>query len=127
MVNKTSSTIGIETETIACEYLCSKGLTIVCRNFLTPRGEIDIVMRDRNQLVFVEVRYRSSTIFGSAESSITRHKIQKLRAASSLYVDARLSQRFCVRVHTDGICGACWRSSVPLDPRCMRSIRTRQS
>ena len=98
MVNKTSSTIGIETEIIACEYLCSKGLTIVCRNFLTPRGEIDIIMRDRNQLVFVEVRYRSSTIFGSAESSVTRHKIQKLRAASSLYLQMnKLSNKICAR------------------------------
>lgn len=98
MVNKTSSAIGIETETVACKYLCSKGLTLVCRNFLTPRGEIDIVMRDGTQLVFVEVRYRSSTIFGSAESSITRHKIRKMRAASSVYLQMnKLTNKICSR------------------------------
>ena len=98
MVDKTSSTIGTETETIACEYLCARGLTVVCRNFLTPLGEIDIIMRDRNQLVFVEVRYRSSKTFGSAESSITRHKIRKMRAASDIYLQKhRLTDKICSR------------------------------
>ncbi len=98
MVNKTSSTIGTETETIACKYLCARGLTLVCRNFLTPLGEIDIIMRDQNKLVFVEVRYRRSKVFGGAESSITREKIRKMRASSEIYLQKhKITHNICCR------------------------------
>ena len=50
---------GEAAERIACVYLQRAGLTLEARNFRTRRGEIDLIMRDRETLVFVEVRARS--------------------------------------------------------------------
>lgn len=58
----------------ACHYLRQQGLTLVTRNFRCRTGEIDLVMRDTNQLVFVEVRYRKNKTHGSAAESIDRRK-----------------------------------------------------
>lgn len=58
----------------ACHYLRQQGLTLVTRNFRCRTGEIDLVMRDGNQLIFVEVRYRRNKTHGSAEESIDRRK-----------------------------------------------------
>ena len=59
---KKISASGVKAEKIAYDYLLLKGLTSVERNFSTRRGEIDIIMRDGKQLVFVEVRFRQSTL-----------------------------------------------------------------
>ena len=50
--------IGTEYETLACEYLTRHGYQILCRNFRCRQGEIDIIARDRDYLVFIEVKYR---------------------------------------------------------------------
>lgn len=50
--------IGTEYETLACEYLTRHGYQILCRNFRCRQGEIDIITRDRDYLVFIEVKYR---------------------------------------------------------------------
>ena len=83
---KNISASGVKAEQIACDYLISKGLTSIERNFSTRRGEIDIIMRDGAQLVFIEVRFRQSTLFGGAEASITAKKCQKLKAAAAAYM-----------------------------------------
>jgi putative endonuclease len=95
----TPSAIGVETEQVAFEYLLSNGLSPLDRNFNTPRGEIDIIMRDDTQLVFVEVRFRQSEYFGGAEASITRQKYLRMTAAAQAYMQLHkttnaLSARF---------------------------------
>lgn len=50
--------IGTEYETLAGEYLTRHGYQILCRNFHCRQGEIDIIARDRDYLVFIEVKYR---------------------------------------------------------------------
>jgi len=70
-----SSLKGAEAEQIALEYLVEKGLVLLTRNFSTRRGEIDLVMNDGDHLVFVEVRFRQSSTFGSAEESITKKSV----------------------------------------------------
>ena len=52
----------------------ARGLTIVARNFRTRRGEIDLIARDGDTLVFVEVRLRRARDFGGAAASITAAK-----------------------------------------------------
>ena len=58
----------------AAEYLESIGYDILCRNFYGKGGEIDIVAKDNETLVFVEVKYRSSVRYGFPEEAVTAFK-----------------------------------------------------
>ena len=80
---------GTEAETLACRYLQKHGLKLLERNFATRRGEIDLIMQHRCCLVFVEVRFRHSANYGSAEESITQRKCQRLKAAALAYLQKR--------------------------------------
>ena len=63
---------GRRAEQLAQRYLKKAGLKLLQNNYLAPGGEIDLVMLDRQELVFVEVRYRASASHGSAAESIFR-------------------------------------------------------
>lgn len=77
---------GAAAEQLACDYLLDQGLKLLDKNFRTRRGEIDLIMQDNAVLMFIEVRFRKSAQFGSAEESITRHKLARLTAAASAYM-----------------------------------------
>lgn len=77
---------GERAEAIAADYLGRHGLLIVARNFRTRYGEIDLVARDGDTLVFVEVRMRTRTDYGGAAASVTAAKRQRWIAASLLYL-----------------------------------------
>ena len=85
----TSTLSGTEAETLACRHLQKHGLKLLERNFATRRGEIDLIMQHRCCLVFVEVRFRHSANYGSAEESITQRKCQRLKAAALAYLQKR--------------------------------------
>jgi putative endonuclease len=78
--------IGREAENRALEALVGHGLQAVARNYRCRGGEIDLVMRDGNCLVFVEVRYRRRDDFGGALSSVDRRKQQRLILAARHYL-----------------------------------------
>jgi len=86
---------GARCEEAAARFLESRGLTIVGRNFRTRRGEIDIIARDGEVLVFVEVRLRSSAAFGGAAASITGVKCARLVAAAGAYLTRLGSEPPC--------------------------------
>jgi putative endonuclease len=73
-------------EELACQWLMEQGLVLRDRNFRTRYGEIDLIMQSGDCLIFVEVRYRKTVKFGSAEESITSKKCQKLTAAAQGYL-----------------------------------------
>jgi len=73
-------------EKIARRHLLNAGLKYLTANFRTPRGEIDLIMQDGEYLVFVEVRYRNSDAFGSADESVTPKKQQRLILAAQAYL-----------------------------------------
>jgi putative endonuclease len=73
-------------ETRACDFLESKGLSLVERNWRCRQGEIDLIMRDGATLVFVEVRKRSTQQFGGAGASISNSKLKKVEAAAAFYL-----------------------------------------
>lgn len=73
-------------EQIASEYLLAQGLHLITRNYHCRFGEIDLIMRDQNTLVFVEVRLRSHAGFGGAAYSITSAKQQKLILAAQHFL-----------------------------------------
>jgi putative endonuclease len=88
-------------EGAALSYLQQAGLRLVRANFLCRHGEIDLVMRDGETLVFVEVRYRKSGAFGGAVGSITQAKRRRLISAAHIWLawhpyDARRPCRFDV-------------------------------
>ncbi len=77
---------GEHTENLACQYLENKGFKLIEKNFNCRVGEIDLIMKDNNSLVFIEVRYRRSNNFGSGAESITASKQAKLIKTASLYL-----------------------------------------
>ncbi len=72
-------------ERIACDFLGENGYQILEKNYRCPKGEIDIVARQSDTLVFVEVRTKKSRRFGSPEESITPAKMEKLRTLAQYY------------------------------------------
>ncbi|HXS53565.1 MAG TPA: YraN family protein [Usitatibacter sp.] len=78
-------------EEAAARFLVGKGLQLVARNYRTRMGEIDLVAREGETLVFVEVRLRSSARFGSAAASVDRRKRLRLEAAARHFL-ARLQR-----------------------------------
>ena len=82
---------GARAEALAAAFLVARGLTIVERNFRCRRGEIDLIARDGETLVFVEVRLRTRRDFGDAAASITAAKRARIAAAALFYL-ARLSR-----------------------------------
>jgi putative endonuclease len=79
---------GQTAEARAEAWLKKQGLTPVTRNWRCRFGEIDLVMRDGDMLVFVEVRLRSRADFGGAAASVTPAKQKKLLAAARQYLAA---------------------------------------
>jgi putative endonuclease len=73
-------------EQAALAHLAQRGLKLVEANFRCKGGEIDLVMRDRATLVFVEVRQRADRRHGGAAASITPAKIRRLVRAAQFYL-----------------------------------------
>ena len=77
---------GQDGEEACCRYLQQQGLKLLARNYHSRRGELDLVMKDDNTVVFVEVRYRKSSAYGSALESITTRKQEKLRITAEQFL-----------------------------------------
>ena len=80
---------GREAENRAAEYLKQQGLQLLCQNFRCRRGEIDLVMQDQDELVFVEVKYRSKSHFGEAAEYFHAAKRKKFEAAVQYFLHER--------------------------------------
>lgn len=85
---------GRAAEEAALAHLKRQGLKLVTRNYRTPHGEIDLIMQDASELVFVEVRFRRSQQFGSPAETVGTQKQRKLRASAQHYLQ---SDRDCNR------------------------------
>ncbi|QFY41433.1 YraN family protein [Candidatus Methylospira mobilis] len=80
---------GRQAEDCALTFLEKNGLRLLDRNFLCRGGEIDLIMLDGVQLVFVEVRFRSSSRFGGAAESVDGRKQARIARAASWYMSSR--------------------------------------
>lgn len=80
--------VGDEAERTAERYLVKQGLSFVDKNYRTRFGEIDLIMRDGEAMVFVEVRLRKNDDFGGAAASIGAHKQRRIVAAAQQYIAA---------------------------------------
>lgn len=88
---------GAAFEQRACEELLRAGLKLLDRNYTTRYGELDLVMRDRDTVVFIEVRHRGRADYGNAAASVTATKQQRLVHAAQLWLAAHPhhAQRAC--------------------------------
>lgn len=77
---------GDQAEKIAAGYLQRKGLALIETNYRCRWGEIDLVLRDRDTIVFTEVKLRHSNSFGGASYSVTPRKQTRIIAAARHYL-----------------------------------------
>jgi len=84
--NNENQELGDWGETYAVKYLEGKGYQILARNVRTPYGEIDIVAKELDQIIFVEVKTRTSRQFGYPEDAITESKITHLIESAEFYL-----------------------------------------
>lgn len=78
--------VGNRGEDIAADYLSNKGFQIIERNYRYGHGEIDIVAKDGDVLVFVEVKTRKNLEFGPPELAVTKSKQRQVRKISEAYL-----------------------------------------
>lgn len=77
---------GNDAELRACQYLTEQGLELIERNFHCRYGEIDLIMRERQTIVFVEVRFRKAKGLVNGAQSITSGKQLRLVRSASYYL-----------------------------------------
>jgi len=93
-----SNNKGALAEQTACDFLLKNGLQLIARNYNCKMGEIDLIFRDSQHVVFVEVRSRSSTRYGSALESITYSKQRRIiRAAQLFLLEKKWTERYPCR------------------------------
>jgi putative endonuclease len=78
--------LGLLGESLACEALTGAGYAILARRFRTRIGEIDIVCRDGPALVFVEVKARRSTRFGTPAEAVTPRKQRRILTMAQIFL-----------------------------------------
>lgn len=77
--------IGMEKEDLAASYLKERGFLVTERNFRCRQGEIDLIGYERDYLVFVEVKYRSSQKFADPLSAVNREKMRQICKVADFY------------------------------------------
>jgi len=97
--------LGKQAEDLACQYLQKKGFSLLQTNYLCKQGEIDLIMKDSDQLVFVEVRYRKNDYFGSGADTVDNRKQRKLILAANHYLSANNKHNTACRFDVISISG----------------------
>ena len=96
MMSNKKKKAGNEGEDLAAEFLIKKGYKIVERNYRFGKGEIDIVAKEGDTLVFVEVKTRKSLEYGPPELSITKSKERQVRKIAEAYLyDKEINNADC--------------------------------
>jgi putative endonuclease len=105
-MQSSTRSIGNNAEKWAKHYLEQKGLICLYEQYRTPLGEIDLIMRDKSEIVFVEVRYRENAAFGEPHETVNWHK-QKRLIRAALYFQQRYSWTLAYNLRIDvvGILG----------------------
>lgn len=73
-------------EALAASYLEEKGFVILERQYRTPFGEIDLIARDHEEIVFIEVKTRHSKTYGYPEEAVTREKVRHILRTAESYL-----------------------------------------
>lgn len=87
---------GLAGENTALAFLEQQGCTLLARNWHCPYGEIDLIVKNGNMILFVEVKYRKNNRFGGAAYSIASAKLLKLQRSVEYYLQQhRLNHASC--------------------------------
>ena len=90
--------IGKLGEEIVTKYLQKEGYEILNRNFFSRKGEIDIIAKDKDELVFIEVKTRSNKKFGKPSESVTEFKQKHIIKAAKYYLYITKQENELVRI-----------------------------
>lgn len=77
---------GKEGEDLACAYLKDQGYEVIARNYRYKRGEIDLIVKKEELLIFVEVKFRSGLAFGYPEQAVNWKKAAKVMATANHFI-----------------------------------------
>ncbi len=89
--------LGVQGEKRARKYLARKGCKFIAANVATEQGEVDLIMFDRDTLVFVEVKTRSDERFASGEQAVTGDKRRHIQALARHFVNVNRLRDFPCR------------------------------
>ena len=81
----------------ASQLIASRGAAVIARNYTSRFGEIDLIALDNERLVFIEVRYRSRSDFGSALASVSPAKQQKVLMTAQIFLASH--EDYCNRYY----------------------------
>ena len=90
--------LGKRGENLAADHLVAAGFEILERNWRCAQGEIDLVARDAAELVFIEVKTRSSVSFGHPLEAVTSAKLARLRRLAAAWCDAHPGTHENIRI-----------------------------
>jgi putative endonuclease len=90
--------LGRRGEKLAADHVVAAGLEIIERNWRCAQGEIDLVARDGAELVFIEVKTRSSIAFGHPLEAVTTAKLARLRRLAAAWCEAHPSTHQGIRI-----------------------------
>lgn len=105
MTSLTRAEIGALGEQLAVDYLSSRGLRVLTRNWRCRYGELDVVAADdaASTVVFVEVKTRTTDQFGGVSEAVTPMKLRRLRRLAGLWLAAQDRSWAAVRIDVIGI------------------------
>lgn len=89
MASSNRQTVGKSAEASACKFLEAKGFVLIAQNYRSKFGEIDLIMRDQDEIVFIEVRSRQRIDYGSALDSVNRGKIKKIIKTATYFLQTK--------------------------------------
>lgn len=88
-MKKFNRIVGSKAEEYAARALIKKGYAIVKRNFSNRFGEIDIIAKDGETLVFVEVKAKTGNRFGTPEEMVSKWKLNQIRKMAEIYMEGK--------------------------------------
>jgi putative endonuclease len=97
------SKLGAQGESIAAAHLEARGLRVIARNYPSRYGEIDLIAEEGETLVFVEVKARRGTAYGTPEESVTARKRERLTKTAQTYLAERWLEQRDWRIDVVGI------------------------
>lgn len=89
--------IGKKGEEFATEYLEEKGYQIIERNFKCKQGEIDIIAKEKNEYVFIEVKTRTNSSYGMPSEAVDEKKQKHIWDAAKYYLYSHHLEKQYVR------------------------------
>lgn len=90
--------LGKTGEMLACKYLENKNYEILQRNFRCKQGEIDIIAKDGNELVFIEVKTRASKLFGNPAEAVNEEKKKHIYKTAGYYLHIIKNENVYTRI-----------------------------